>query len=778
MGIMRVKKGRPASERDGFNTPKTAQQTIPIRRIYRDGTWELTGGQFSRTWRFSDINYAVAGKAAQEALLVEWCNVLNSQPAGINTKITLVNHRLNRTAFQRDIFMPGKEDGMDVYRDEYNQMLVDKAEAGNGIVQEKYITVASSHKNVEEAHSFFTRVGGNLIAGVNKLGSVARCLDNAERLRIIHDFFRIGEEDRFSFDLTDLMKKGEDFRNSICPQSIQFKGSYFEMGDGKYGRVLFLEKYASYLKDTMIAELADLPKNMMISIDFCPEATDNAMRDLQKIDMAVESDLARWQRRQNEHNNFSAEPPYELKMMREVVKDYLDDITQKDQRLMMATVTLVHVADSIAELNADTDTLLSVGTKNGCDFATLTYQQEVGLNTVLPYGLRKIEAKRTLTTASTAVLMPFSSQEIADEEGIYYGVNAVSKNLILCNRKLLINGNGFIVGVSGSGKSMAGKGELATVALSTEDDILVVDPDREYAPLVQALGGAVIRISAGSVHHINAMDMSKDYADGENPIILKSEFVLSLCEQLMGTGNLGAREKSIIDRCVALVYRDYVINFDGQPPTLQDLHATLLEQPEPEARSVALAMELFTKGSLNAFAHQTNVDMSSRIVCYDIHDLGKQLKTVGMLVMLDAINNRITRNRQQGKRTWILIDEIKVLFDNEYSSAFLERSWLNYRKYGGLATGLIQNAEKCLQSETARTMFGNSEFMLILRQAPADLAKLVPLLAISETQESYVRNAEAGHGLIKVGDAIVPFENNFPHDTKLYALMTTKPGEG
>lgn len=755
---------RPTSERDPFRVPRSAQQTIPIRRIYRDGIWELGGGLYSRTWRFSDINYAVASPEHQESLFLLWQAVLNSQPTDANTKITLVNQHLNRNAFQRSIFLPGRSDGLDRYRAEYNQMLMDKAVGSNGMVQDRYITTTARFRQVEEARSFYARVGTELSTGLGRLGSSVRGLDNAARLQVLHDFFRSGEEGRFSFDLNELIRRGRDFRDLICPDSIQFKANHFLLGESRYGRVLFLKEYASILPDSLIPELADLPKNLMLSIDIQPVPTDTALRDLQRTTMAVESDMTRWQRRQNENYNFSADPPYDLRQMREVAKAYLDDLTTRDQRMMLVTITLTHLADSLEELDSDTAALTAIGNKYGCEFAPLIFRQETGLNTALPYGHRRLDAKRTLTTETTAILMPFSSQEIRDEGGLFYGVNPVSRNLIVCNRKRLLNGNGFILGVSGSGKSFAAKEEITSVALSTPDDIILVDPEGEYSSLVRALYGEVIKISASSPNHINAMDMSREYGGESNPLILKADFIMSLCEQLMGRGKLEAHGKSIIDRCMADVYEGY--DYNSPPPTLNDLYMALLKQTEPEARDIALALELFTRGSLNIFAHQTNVNMNSRILCFDIHDLGKQLKTVGMLVMLDAILNRITSNRKKNIRTWVYIDEIYLFFANEFSSEFLSESWKRFRKYGALATGLTQNLEDCLRSPMARTMLSNSEFLLLLNQASTDRQELASLLNISETQMLHITNTEAGRGLIKVGAALVPFVNDFPHDTQ------------
>jgi len=445
--------------------------------------------------------------------------------------------------------------------------------------------------------------------------------------------------------------------------------------------------------------------------------------------------------------------------------------------LFFGYVTIVHLADSLEKLNSDTEQIIAVGRKNLCQFTTLKYRQEDGLNTALPFGPMHIHFRvtQTPTTESAAVLLPFRAQEILDRGGVYYGVNAISRNLIVCNRKELLNGNGFILGVSGSGKSFAAKQELAILILNTDDDVIIIDAEREYSPLTRTLGGEVVDISASSRNHINALDINREYGDGDSPIILKAEFVLSLCEQLMGTGKLNAREKSIIDRCTAAVYKDYIKDFSGRPPTLKDFHAELLRQPEPEARDVALALELFTSGSLNVFAHQTNVNLSNRVICYDLLDLGKQLKTVGMLVMLDAVLNRVTANRQKGKRTHLFIDEFH-LYLNGYAEQFLGEAWKRFRKYGAMATGITQNIEDVLRSPMARTMLANSEFLLLLNQAATDRAELAKLLNISDTQLSYITNAEAGHGLVKVGGNLVPVVNTWDKGTMLFELMSTRPG--
>jgi hypothetical protein len=763
-------------DKEKFIVPKGVQQAIPIRTMWPDGIFRV-GNKFSKSFRFEDINYAVASKEDKEAMFLCYSELLNSFDSGATTKITINNRRLNKADFESSILIPLKGDRLDEYRREYNQMLLDKATGANSIVQDKYVTVSVMKKNIEEARNYFSRIGTDLITHFSRLGSKCVELDATDRLRILHDFFRSGEETDFYFNLSDTMKKGHDFKDYICPDTFEFEKDHFRMGT-KYGRVIFLREFASYIKDSMVSELCDLNRNMMLSLDIIPIPTDEAVREVESRLLGVETNITNWQRRQNQSNNFSAVVPYDMEQQRKESKEFLDDLTTRDQRMMFAVLTMVHIADSKEQLDSDTETLFTTARKHLCQFSTLTFQQMDGLNTVLPYGLRKIDAIRTLTTESTAVFIPFRAQEISHHGGIYYGQNVISKNMIIANRKHLLNGNSFILGVSGSGKSFTAKREIVNQILSSDDDIILIDPEREYSSLVKAMGGEIIHISATSPNHINAMDMNKDYGDGANPVILKSEFVLSLCEQLIGGHNLGAKQKSLIDRCTASVYRKYLqSNYKGNPPTLQDFHAELLRQEEPEAQEIGLAIELFTSGSLNTFAKPTNVDVNNRLICYDILDLGKQLLPIGMLVVLDSIFNRITQNRAKGKNTFIIIDEIYLLFQHEYSANFLFTLWKRVRKYGAFCTGITQNVDDLLQSHTARTMLANSEFIVMLNQASTDRMELAKLLNISDLQLSYITNVDAGNGLIKVGSSLVPFTDQFPRNTKLYRLMTTKPGE-
>ena len=762
-------------DKERYTVPRKVQDVIPVRRIWKDGIF-MTGGKFAKTYRFTDINYLVASREDKESMFLTYSELLNSLDSGATTKITINNRRLNKANFEQSILMPLRGDFRDEYRKEYNQMLLDKATGANGIVQEKYLTISVVKKDIEEARAYFSRVGADLISHFSALGSKCTELDAEEKLRVLHDFYRQGVEAAFHFDPQDMMKKGHDFRDYICPDSIEKNSDYLKLGE-KFCRVLFLKDYASYIKDSMVTELTDFNRNMMLSIDVVPVPTDEAVREVENRLLGVETNITNWQRRQNANNNFSAVIPYDMELQRKESKEFLDDLTTRDQRMMFGLITMVLCADSKEQLDSDTEAVLSVARKHMCQLATLKFQQLDGLNTVLPIGARKINAFRTLTTESLAVFIPFKVQEIRDNGGIYYGENAISHNLIMCDKANLLNQSAFLLGVPGSGKSFCAKELITFLILNTDDDILICDPEGEFAPLVQALGSdisTIIRMAAGGKDRLNAMYMVDGYGEN-NPIVEKSQFVMSLVEQIDKNG-VGPQQKSIIDRCTALVYQE--AQQKGTVATLCDLREKILEQPEDKAKEIALSLELFTKGSLDIFGHESTVDLDKRIVVFDIRSLGAQLKPTGLLVITDTILNRVTLNWKKGKRTHVFIDEFHVVFENEQSGIFFNSAWRQFRKRGAYPTAITQNVEYLLDSVQASTMLSNSEFVVMLNQAASARAKLAKLLNISDEQMSYVTNADAGCGLIKYGSALVPFINRFPRNTKLYQLMTTKPGEG
>ena len=762
-------------ERETYRVPRRVRDTIPIRRVWEDGIF-LCGQKYTKTFHFTDINYQVASREDKERMFLSYSELLGSLDSGATAKLTIRNHRLHQMNLEDSIFMSMKPDGLDEYRREYNRMLADAAIGGNGILQEKYLTISAAKRDIEEARGYFSRIGTDLSARFSALGSRCEPLDTMDRLRILHDFYRAGEESDFHFDVVDMVRKGHDFRDYICPDSMEKHSDYLKLGE-RYCRVLFLKDYASYIEDSFVTELTDLRRNVMLSIDFIPVPTDEAVREVEIRLLGVETNITNWQRKQNRNNNFSAIVPYDLEQQRRESKEFLDDLTTRDQRMMIAVLTMVITADTKEQLDADTETILTLARSNRCQMAILKYQQLDGLKTALPIGVRKINTFRTLTTESLAVFMPFKVQEIRDKGGIYFGENAISHNLIICNKANLLNQSAFLLGVPGSGKSFAAKEQIAFLMLNTDDDILISDPEGEYVPLVEAVGdiGTVIHVAAGGKDRLNAMYMVDGYGEGNDPVIVKSQFIMSLVERIDQKG-VSPQQKSIIDRCTAEVYRE--AEKTGITPTLSILREKLLEQPEEKAKEVALALELFTVGSLDIFGGESTVDMDKRVVAFDIHGLGEQLKPIGHLVITDTMLNRVTLNWQRGKRTHIFIDEFHVMFENEFSAAFFTSAWRQFRKRNAYPTAITQNVEYLLDSVRASTMLSNSEFIVMLNQVASDREKLAKLLNISAEQMSYVTNADAGCGLIKYGSSLVPFVNRFPRSTKLYQLMTTRPGEG
>ena len=772
--MMRSLKAILRQDKEKYRIPRKVQDVIPIKRLWLDGIFQV-GGKFAKTWKFTDINYMVASREDKESMFLTYSELLNSLDSGATTKITINNHYMKRSDFEESILMEMKGDGLDEYRKEYNDMLLSKAVDANGILQEKYITISVTKKNIEEARAYFVRMETDLVSHFAALGSKCTALDAQEKLRLLHDFYRAGEENSFAFDIRDAAKKGHDFKDYICPDSIEKHSDYLMLGE-RYARVLYLKDYANYIKDSMVAELTELNRNLMFSVDVIPVQTDEAVREVENRLLGVETNITNWQRKQNQNNNFSAVVPYDMELQRKESKEFLDDLTTRDQRMMFAVVTMVITADSKEQLDQDTEAILSTARKHMCQLAVLKYQQLDGLNTVLPIGTRKINTFRTLTTESLAVFIPFKVQEIMDKGGIYFGENAISHNLIMCNKENLQNQSAFVLGVPGSGKSFSVKELILFLILNSGDDVLICDPEGEYAPLVEAMGdiGSVIRVSAGGRDRLNAMYMVEGYGEN-NPIVVKSEFIMSLVEQIDRKG-VGPQHKSIIDRCIAAVYKEAYEK--DTVPTLSTLREKLLEQPEPEAKQIALSLELYTTGSLDIFGKESNVDLDKRVVVFDIHGLGAQLKPTGLLVITDTILNRVTLNWKRGKRTHVFIDEFHVVFENEFSAQFFNSAWRQFRKRNAYPTAITQNVEYLLDSVQASTMLSNSEFIVMLNQAASDREELAKLLNISNEQMSYITNADPGCGLIKYGGSLVPFVNRFPKDTKLYQLMTTRPGEG
>lgn len=763
---------------DKVPIPRHLQDIIPIRTIYPDGIFEVTKGKWSKTFSFNDINYNAAGIDEKKNFAHKYADVLNSLDIEATAEITVNRRRMNMPEFEHNVLMHNEYDGLDRFRKEYNEIMLDAVKDADMMVRECYITISVKKTSYDEAKNFMNRMETDLGTGFLKLGSKLKALDARERLHIFYDFYRAGEESDYHMDIKDMVKFGQDIRTYICPDSADFRDDYVMIGK-RYARVLLLREIASYVKDNIVSKIMDINNTSMMSFSITPVATDEAVAEVEKRLMGVEKNIVTWQQRQNKRNLPASVIPYDMEQQRNEVREFLDDLMNRDQRMMYVTTAVVHTADTLKQLDADTDRIKTTARKALCQISVLKYQQFDGLNTVLPWGLNLIDFSRTMTTESMLAFTPFYVQEIHDAMGGYYGKNYISKSIIRINKSKLKNGNMMILAVPGAGKSMMAKNEMFYQYLSDQDtDVIVIDPEREYAVPVKALGGEVIRISASSRNYINVMDINRDYAiEEDEPVAMKSQFIMSLSEQINGDG-ITAKEKSVIDRCVKNVYEEYIgSGYSGDVPTLLNLNNELQKCNEPEARDIALALELFTTGSLSVFAHETNVNQDSRLLCYDLLDMDKQLQPVGMLAVLDNILNRVTRNRFSGRKTIIIIEEMYLYLMYPYSADFLYKLWKRIRKYNGYCVGVTQNVRDLRRSSTARTMLSNSEFVILLSQAEDDMEDLRSLLHISEEQMQYVTDADEGCGLIKIGKTLVPFQNRIPSDTELYRLMTTKPGE-
>lgn len=762
------------AEKDAYCIPRQVRDLIPIQCLWKDGIF-LSGQKYSKTYCFTDINYQVAALEDKKQMFFGYSAILNSMDSGATYKITESKRHMTECDIAEGALMSMQQDGLDDYRKEYNNFLLDRAIGKNGSFLERYLTVSVPKRSIQEARSFFARIGPELSARFAELGSLFRELDAMERLQILQNFYRPEDSEHFCLDLDHAMRMGYDFRDYICPDSIEKHKDHLMIGS-RYARTFYLKGLASYIRDDILDEFTSLNCDLMLSIDVLPIQTEEAVREIENRLLGVEKNLSDWQRRQNRNHNYTAQPPYDMELQRRETKEMLDDLTTRDQRMMFATITMVITADSKEQLDSLSDTLRSIAQNRMCQIVPLTFQQMDGLNTVLPIGPRKIHAMRTLTTESLAVFMPFKVQEIQEKGGIYFGENAISHNLILCNKQNLQNQATVIFGVPGSGKSFLTKEQIFMLIANTDDDILICDPEGEYAPLIEAMGdvGTVLRIRAGGKDRLNAMYMVDGYGDS-NPVVIKSEFIMSLIEQIDKEG-VGPQHKSIIDRCVSALYKEG--KELGYTPTLSALRMKLMEQPEQQAQDIALALELFTTGSLDIFGHGSNVDLDKRVTVFDIHGLGPQLKPAGLLVITDTMLNRVTLNWKRGKRTHVFIDEFHVVFENEFSATFFSSAWRQFRKRNAYPTAITQNVEYLLDSVEASSLVSNSELVVMLNQAASDREKLGKLLNISPEQMSYITNADTGCGLIKYGSSLVPFINRFPKNTKLYELMTTTPGEG
>lgn len=756
-----------------YKTPKSIQETIEIMKVAENGIFEVAKNRFSKCYRFQDINYTTTNEVEQIDIFERYCKFLNS--LDVSFKITINNKNKDMEQVRDYVFLQEKEDGFNGFRKIYNDIMEKKIHEGRqGIEQERYLTITIERKNFEEAKAQFATIEASIHKAFNELGAEIVPLSGNERIKVLYDYYHLGDEGSFDFDIREAKKVGADFRNDLCNGMIQFYPDYFK-DEKKYCRALFIKKYPSSLSDRFLNEITSLPVHSITSIDVVPIPKDMTTKILQKKYLGIESDIIKQQRVRNKNNDFSSEISYNKRIEKKEIEEIMDDVRENDQCLYYVAVTIILMADSKEELDSMTETVETIGKRNSVTIEEHYLKQREALNTALPIGVRQVETMRTMLTQSLAVLMPFNVQELNDGSGCYYGINQVSKNINIGNRKKLINGNGFVFGVPGSGKSFFCKMEMGNVFLGTDDEIIAIDPMNEYFDIVHTYGGTVVNMSTYTDNYVNPLDMdvwSLDLNDSKGMIREKGEFMLGLCEQCMGE-SLNSRQKSIIDRCVRKLYIDIARSREKYVPVMSDFYEILMNQPEEEAKDIALSLELFVNGSLNIFNHQTDVDVDNRFTVYGIRDLGTELSPITMLVMMESIQNRIIANGKRGVATWLYIDEFHVLLNSEYSAKYLQQLWKKVRKQGGLCTGITQNVVDLLQNYTATTMLANSEFVALLKQANTDSSKMAEVIGVSEAQLRFVTNTQSGMGLMKCGNVVIPFDNQIEKGTDLYNLYNT-----
>lgn len=756
-----------------YKAPKSIQQTIEIMKVAENGIFEVARNRFSKCYRFQDINYTTTNETEQIDIFERYCKFLNS--LDVNFKITINNKNKDMEQVRDYVFLQRQDDGYDGFRRIYNDIMEQKIHEGRqGIEQERYLTITIERKNFEEAKAQFATIEASVHKAFGELGAEIVPLSGNDRIKVLYDYYHLGDENSFDFDIREAKKVGADFRNDLCNGMIQFYPDYFK-DEKKFCRALFIKKYPSSLSDRFLNEITSLPVHSITSIDVVPIPKDMTTKILQKKYLGIESDIIKQQRVRNKNNDFSSEISYNKRIEKKEIEEIMDDVRENDQCLYYVSVTIILMADTKEELDSMTETVETIGKRNSVTIEEHYLKQRESLNTALPIGVRQVETMRTMLTQSLAVLMPFNVQELNDKQGCYYGINQVSKNINIGNRKKLINGNGFVFGVPGSGKSFFCKMEMGNVFLSGNDEIIVIDPMNEYFDIAQTYGGTVVNMSTYTDNYVNPLDMdvwSLDLNDSKGMIREKGEFMLGLCEQCMGE-SLNSRQKSIIDRCVRKLYIEIARNREKYVPIMSDFYEILMNQPEDEARDIALSLELFVNGSLNIFNHQTNVDVDNRFTVYGIRDLGTELSPITMLVMMESIQNRIIANGKRGIATWLYIDEFHVLLNSEYSAKYLQQLWKKVRKQGGLCTGITQNIVDLLQNYTATTMLANSEFVALLKQANTDSSRMAEVIGVSEAQLRFVTNTSSGMGLMKCGNVVIPFDNTIEKGTDLYNLYNT-----
>ena len=777
-----------AKKAEKQRAPKSAADCLKLEHMYESGLCEIQPGLWSSTLKFYDINYQIARKEEQANIFTRYCELLNYCDPQMHLQIDLITRHMDQDDFEAQMFLPPAQDGLDEHRREMNRIVADKAQEGqNGLLREKYLTVTVRAENYGDALQQLSRRESDLQSQLKGLGSACTPLSGLQRLRLISGILRPAQYMNFQYDwlLAEEHLRAKDF---ICPSAFDFKpehdGSRAVYNDryrfGPYvGKTVFLRDIAPEMTDDLLSQLTDLPFDLVITLHI--DAVDQYLAIEQ-----VKTKLAYMHQEQGDGMTKAVRqglPPqlgvrFEVQESIDQAQKLLDDLQNRNQKMFKTTILVHTFGANNTELDDRVKQICSTVQKKTCKFDTLEFQQLDALNSILPIGKKYLSLERTLTTASAAIFIPFTTQELFQPGGIYEGLNARSRNLVVFDRKSLASPNGMILGQPGSGKSMAAKREMANILMRWPDDeVIVIDPEGEYAPMAQSFDGEIIDVSAASEQHINPMDITDSYGDDDNPLRLKSQFLMSFCELIAGGGGISASEKTFIDRACRRTYSHYFAHPDRmQMPALTDFYANLVEQG-PQARDIATALSIYVDGTMDVFAHQTNVDIHKRFVVYNIVNLGKQLQTLGMMVVLDQIWNRVTLNRQAGTRTWSYIDEIQLLLNDAYCSNYFFSISGRSRKWGAILTGITQHVETLLLNDDARRMLADCQYVKLLNQHQNDRQHLGELLGISSEELSYITNADPGYGLLIAGKAVVPLADDFPKNTNLYRVMSTNPNE-